>query len=56
MSKTDQTLEVLKKKCEQIDMGEWEIKVYVYRGEIIGFDQLKAPLIKFRATESVDKR
>jgi hypothetical protein len=55
MSKTEQTLEVIKKKCEQFYTGEWVIKLYLYRGEIIGFDQEGQPLIKFRATEKVDK-
>lgn len=56
MSKTDQTLEVIKKKCEQIFAGEWPVKLIIYRGEIVGFDEIDRALIKFRATEKVDKQ
>jgi hypothetical protein len=48
MTKTDETLEVLKKKCKQVGYGELEVRLIIYQDEIIGFDQLKEPIIKFR--------
>jgi len=49
MTKTDQTLEAIKKKCEAIEYGEWPIKLLVDRGQIVGFDEIDRPIIKFRA-------
>ena len=48
MDKTSQTFEVIKKKATQINWGEWELKLIINDGEIIGFDQTKEPVIKFR--------
>ena len=42
------TWEVLAKKCEDIGYGEWEIKLVIFKGKCIGFDQTKEPIIKFR--------
>lgn len=48
MTKTEQIIEIVKKKSKQIEYGEWEIKLVIFDGEIIGLDQLKEPIIKVR--------
>lgn len=53
-SKTEQTLEVIKEKSKQILHGEWPIKLIIYDGEIVGFDQTGDPIIKFRV-KKLDK-
>ena len=53
-SKTEQTLTALKKKCEQITHGEWPVKLIIYDGDIVGFEEIDRPIIKFRA-KKVDK-
>lgn len=53
MSKTEQTFGVLKKKCEQIYTGEWPIKFIIHKGEVVGFDEIDRPIIKFRATKEI---
>ena len=55
-SKTEQTLAIIKKKCAQIDHGEWPIKLIVYDGDIVGFDELDRPVIKFRAKKTFRTR
>lgn len=47
-SKTDQTLGVIKEKSKQILHGEWPIKLIIYEGEIVGFDEIDRPIIKYR--------
>jgi len=49
MSKTDQTLKSLTDKAKQIQDGEWPVKLIMYRGEIVGYDEIDRPIIKFRA-------
>lgn len=51
MTKTEKTFAVIREKCKQIRHGEWEVKLVVYDGEIVGFEQTKQPFIKFRATD-----
>lgn len=41
--------DVLREQAGQIGFGEWVVKLIIYNGEVIGFDQEQAPLIKFRA-------
>lgn len=50
MNKTEQSLQAIKEKAEQIKYGEWTIKLMIHTGEIVGFEQEKAPVIRFRAT------
>ena len=47
--KTEQTLKALVEKCEQIKYGEWSVKLYIFKQQIVGFDQIGSPVIKFRA-------
>lgn len=56
-SKTEQTLQAIQEKCAQIKYGEWQIKLIIHNGEIVGFEQEHAPLIRFRASaaEGVEK-
>jgi len=49
MTKTEETLKVIKEKCEQIEYGEFSVKLYIHAKEITGFDQIDSPIIKFRA-------
>lgn len=43
-------LDVIREKSEQIGYGEWHIKLIIYNGEVMGFDQIESPLIKYRAS------
>lgn len=54
MTKTDQTLKVIKEKSKQILHGEWPIKLIIYDGEIVGFDEIDRPITKFRV-QKLDK-
>lgn len=40
--------DAMKLHAQQIGFGEWVIKLVIYNGKITGFDQVQAPLIKFR--------
>lgn len=49
MTKTDQTFAVLRDKAKAIGYGEWPIRIVVFSGEIVGFDEIDRAVIKYRA-------
>lgn len=56
MDKTTQTFEVLREKCKQIGHGEWPIKLIIFAGSAVGFDEIDRPIIKFRANKEQKER
>lgn len=44
--------DVIREKALQIGYGEWQVKLIIYNGEVMGFDQLDSPLIKFRVSQN----
>lgn len=48
--KTEQSFRVIDEKAKQIGYGEWVIKLFIHKQEVVGFEEEKPPLIRFRAT------
>ena len=48
MSEPKNVFDVLKEQSVKIGHGEWVIKLIIYDGELVGFDQVEAPVVKFR--------
>lgn len=40
--------DVLKDQAKKIGHGEWVVKLIIYDDEIVGFDQVEVPIIRFR--------
>ena len=53
MNKTEQVVAVIVKKCKQIGHGEWPIKLLIHDGDLVGFDEMDRPVIKFRAKKDL---
>jgi len=43
--------DVLNQKAQDIGYGDWSVKLVIFEGKIIGFDQIDAPVIKFRESK-----
>ncbi len=50
MNKTEQTLEAIKEKCRG-KYGSWSIEIIVYKGEVVGYNEITPFKEKFRAQE-----
>ena len=53
--KTNQTFEVIRERAKQVGFGEIYLKLLIHKKSIVGFEEEKPPLIKFRAQESGNK-
>ncbi len=42
------TFDAIAEQAQKIGYGEWNVRMIIYDGRVTGFDQLEAPVIKFR--------
>ena len=53
MTKEEQTFKTLKEEARKVNYGELPVNLYIYEGEIVGFDEIYCDhykrQIKFRA-------
>ena len=47
-NKPNPALEQIKKKAQEIKFGDWEIRLIIHSERVVGFDELKPPVVKFR--------
>lgn len=45
--KENPTLKVIAEKCRDIKYGSWEIRLKIHQGRVVGFEQIKSPLLKY---------
>lgn len=53
--KKNQTFIELEKRAEQIRFGTYDIRLFIHKNRIMGFDQLAEPIIKFRESKEEEK-